>query len=149
MAIIIRTSWLYSEFGNNFLRTMVRLSKERGELGVVFDQVGTPTYAGDLAGTLLNIIAFSEIRGFKAGTYNYSAEGVCSWYDFAVEIMQMTGSKCKVRPIKTSDYPLPAKRPEYSVMDKTKIKTTFGIQISHWKQGLYKAIENLKKNEEI
>ena len=148
-AIIIRTSWLYSEHGNNFLRTMIRLSNERKELSVVYDQVGTPTYAGDLARALLHIIEYSEIHGFKAGIYNYSGEGVCSWYDFAVEIMQMTGRSCIVKPIRTSEYPLPAKRPEFSVMDKTKIKAAFRITIPHWKQGLTKAIENLKKNEEI
>lgn len=147
--IIIRTSWLYSEYGSNFLRTMIRLSKERKELGVVYDQVGTPTYAGDLAGVLLDIIEYSETHGFQAGIYNYSSEGICSWYDFAYEIMQMTGSSCVIKPIRTSEYPLPAKRPEYSVMDKTKIKAAYGINISHWKQGLSKAIENLKKNKEI
>lgn len=148
-AIIIRTSWLYSEYGNNFLRTMIRLSKERKELGVVFDQLGTPTYAGDLAEVLLGIIIHSEKHGFKAGIYNYSNEGVCSWYDFAVEIMQMAGTNCHVKPLRTFEYPLPARRPEYSIMDKSKIKKEFGIGISHWKQGLIKAIEILKKNKEI
>jgi dTDP-4-dehydrorhamnose reductase len=148
-SIIIRTSWLYSEYGNNFLRTMLRLSKEKKELGVVFDQVGTPTYAGDLANTLLSIIVHSESHGFKAGIYNYSNEGVCSWYDFAVEIMQMAGTNCVVKPIRTSEYSLPAQRPEFSVMDKSKIRTAYGISISHWKQGLLKAIGNLKKKEEI
>ncbi len=148
-ALIIRTSWLYSEYGNNFLRTMIRLSTERKELGVVFDQVGTPTFAGDLADALLKIITYSEEHGFRAGIYNYSHEGVCSWYDFAVEIMLLTGRHCSVKPLRTHEYPLPAKRPEYSVMDKSKIRTAFGIEIPHWKQGLIKAIENLKKNEEI
>lgn len=148
-AIIIRTSWLYSEYGNNFLRTMIRLSKERKELGVVFDQLGTPTYAGDLARALMRIIDHSEEHGFKAGIYNYSSEGVCSWYDFAVEIMQMAGTSCTVKPLRTYEYPLPARRPEYSVMDKLKIKNQFGMGITHWKQGLIKAVENLKKNKEI
>lgn len=147
--IIIRTSWLYSEYGNNFLRTMIRLSKERKELGVVFDQLGTPTYAGDLAEALLKIIDHSDEHGFKGEIYNYSSEGVCSWYDFAVEIMQLAGKSCHVKPLRTYEYPLPARRPEYSVMDKSKIKTQFGLDIAHWKQGLIKAIEILKKNKEI
>jgi dTDP-4-dehydrorhamnose reductase len=141
--IIIRTSWLYSEFGNNFLRTMIRLSKEKDELGVVYDQTGTPTYAGDLAGAVLHIISFSESQGFKPGIYNYSNEGVCSWYDFAIEIMSLTGSKCVVKPIRTSEYPLPAQRPDYSVLDKGKIKNTFGLKIPHWKDSLSKAVKNM------
>jgi dTDP-4-dehydrorhamnose reductase len=148
-AIIIRTSWLYSEHGNNFLRNMIRLLKEKDMLGVVFDQTGTPTYAGDLAGTVLHIIAFSENQGFKTGIYNYSNEGVCSWYDFAVEIARLTGFKCTIKPISTSEYPLPAKRPEYSVMDKKKIKNTFGLEIPYWRDSLLKAIKNLKNNKEI
>jgi len=148
-AIIIRTSWLYSEYGNNFLRNMIRLATEKQELEVVFDQTGTPTYAGDLAESLLKIIQFSENFGFKAGIYNYSNEGLCSWYDFAVEIMQLTRMNCKVKPIRTHEYPLPAKRPEYSVMDKSKIKNTFGLIIPHWKQSLSVAINNLEKNKEI
>lgn len=144
-AIVIRTSWLYSEYGNNFLHTMLRLSKERSELGIVFDQTGTPTYAGDLADALLSIISFSERQGFRPGIYNYANEGVCSWYDFAVEIMQLAGRNCTIKPIRTAEYPLPAKRPAYSVMDKTKIKNTFGIEILHWKQSLKTAIENLKE----
>jgi len=147
--IIIRTSWLYSEYGNNFLRSMIRLSKERTELGVVYDQTGTPTYGGDLADTILRMIVFSENQGFKPGIYNYSNEGVCSWYDFAVEIMNLTGSKCTIKPIRTSEYPLPAKRPEYSVLDKMKIKSTFGMTIPHWRESLAKAILKLRKNGEI
>jgi dTDP-4-dehydrorhamnose reductase len=148
-AMVIRTSWLYSEFGNNFLRSMLRLSKERDELGVVYDQTGTPTYAGHLAATLLNIIVHSEIHEFNPGIYNFSNEGVCSWYDFAVEIMQLARRNCTVKPIRTSEYPLPAKRPAYSVMDKTKIKNTFGLNILHWKQGLVAALKSLENNDEI
>jgi dTDP-4-dehydrorhamnose reductase len=148
-AIVIRTSWLYSEYGNNFFKTMLRLSKERSELRIVFDQTGTPTYAGDLADALLSIISYSERQGFRPGIYNYSNEGVCSWYDFAVEIMQLTGRNCSVKPIRTSEYPLPAIRPAYSVMDKIKIKNTFGIEIKHWKQSLKTAIENLNETNLI
>jgi dTDP-4-dehydrorhamnose reductase len=148
-AIIIRTSWLYGEFGKNFLKTMLHLGKEREELGIVFDQTGTPTYSGDLANLLLEIIIFSEKNGFKQGIYNYSNEGVCSWYDFAREIMILGERNCYVRPIRTSEYPLPAKRPEYSVLDKSKIKRTFGIVIPYWKDSLLTALENLKKNKEI
>jgi dTDP-4-dehydrorhamnose reductase len=148
-AIIIRTSWLYGEFGNNFLKSMLKLGVERKELGVVFDQIGTPTYAGDLARTLMDIITYSEKEEFIPGIYNYSNEGVCSWYDFAREIMILGNRKCRVKPIRTSDYPLPAKRPEYSVLDKTKIKRTFGIEIPYWKDSLLTACANLKKNKEI
>jgi dTDP-4-dehydrorhamnose reductase len=142
-ALVIRTSWLYSEYGYNFLKTMLRLSNERSELSIVFDQVGTPTYAGDLADALVSIISFSEREGFRPGTYNYSNEGVCSWYDFASEIMQLAGRSCVIKPIRTSEYPLPAIRPAYSVMDKRKIKNTFGIEILHWKQSLRTAMNNL------
>jgi dTDP-4-dehydrorhamnose reductase len=139
-AIIIRTSWLYSEYGNNFLKTMIRLSKEKDELKVVFDQTGTPTYAGDLASAILHIIDFSENKAYKQGIYNYSNEGICSWYDFAVEIMHLIGSKCHIKPIRTSEFPLPAQRPEYSVLDKRKISDTFGLKIPHWKDSLSKAV---------
>jgi dTDP-4-dehydrorhamnose reductase len=148
-AIIIRTSWLYGEFGKNFLKTMLRLGNERKELGMVYDQAGTPTYTGDLVRTLMDIIEFSEKDEFIPGIYNYSNEGVCSWYDFAREIMIQSGRNCHVKPIRTSEYPLPAKRPEYSVLDKAKIKTTFGIQIPYWKDSLSTALANLKKNKEI
>jgi len=148
-AIIIRTSWLYGEFGKNFLRTMLHLGNERKELGVVFDQTGTPTYTGDLAHTIMDIISFSEKNGFIPGVYNYTNEGVCSWYDFAREIMIQGGKDCKIKPIRTSEYPLPAKRPEYSVLDKSKIKRTFGIEIPYWKDSLSTALANLKKNKEI
>jgi len=148
-ALIIRTSWLYGEFGKNFLKSMLNLSKERQEMGVVFDQTGTPTYTGDLAKTLLEIILFSEKNEFIPGIYNYSNEGVCSWYDFAREIMILGNRSCRVKPIRTADYPLPALRPEYSVLDKSRIKHTFGIEIPHWKDSLSSAFANLKKNKEI
>lgn len=139
---VIRTSWLYSEFGNNFLKSMLNLSKTRQELGVVFDQIGSPTYAGDLANAIFRILSYSEKNSFKPGIYNYSNEGICSWYDFAVEIMKGSGSTCRVRPIRTYEYPLPAVRPAYSVMDKSKIKRNFEIEIPYWRESLQTAIRN-------
>jgi dTDP-4-dehydrorhamnose reductase len=147
VSLIIRTSWLYSEYGNNFLKTMIRLSGERKEIGVVFDQTGTPTYAGDLAHAILEIIAFSELNGFTGGIFNFSNEGVCSFYDFAVEIMKYTGSSCRVNPLRTFEYPLPAKRPAFSVLDKTKIKRKFDLQIPYWRDSLKIAIDNLRNHQ--
>ena len=144
-AIVLRTSWLYSEYGNNFMKTMLKLSAEKEELGVVYDQTGTPTYAGDLADCILQIIDFSVLHPFIPGVYNYSDEGVCSWYDFAVEIMRLTGSACRIKPIRTAEYPLPAQRPAYSVLDKQKIKNNFGISIPYWKDSLNCAFNNLMK----
>jgi dTDP-4-dehydrorhamnose reductase len=141
-SLVIRTSWLYSSHGNNFLKTMARLMKERDELGVVFDQVGTPTYAGDLAEAILTIIG----DGSKAptpGIYHYSNEGVASWYDFAMEIKEITGSSCRVRPITTDQYPLPATRPAYAVLNKQKIKDTFGITIPFWKESVKECLKKL------
>jgi len=148
-ALVVRTSWLYSEFGNNFLKTMQRLGAERNEIGVVYDQIGSPTYAGDLAVVLLKIIHHSEISGFSGGVYNYSNEGVCSWYDFAFEIMKSYKPGCKVHPLRTSAYPLPAKRPQYSVMDKSKIKITFGIDIPHWRDSLNVALHQVERIQKI
>jgi dTDP-4-dehydrorhamnose reductase len=143
-ALVVRTSWLYSEFGNNFLKTMHRLGAERNEIGVVYDQIGSPTYAGDLAVVLLKIIHHAEVSGFSRGIYNYSNEGVCSWYDFAYEIMKAYKPGCKVHPLRTSAYPLPAARPQYSVMDKSKIKSTFGIEIPHWRDSLTLALQHME-----
>jgi len=135
---IIRTSWLYSEYGNNFLKTMLRLGAERDELSVVSDQIGTPTYAGDLAELVLEIISVDS----KAyGLYHYSNEGVASWYDFAKAIMEESRTACKVLPIKTEAYPTPAMRPAFSVMDKSKIKNEFEIEIPYWRDSLKKAIQ--------
>lgn len=134
---IVRTSWLYSEFANNFMKTMVRLGTEREELGIIVDQVGTPTYAVDLAGALLDIIA-SEKQVY--GIYHYSNEGAVSWYDFAQAIFELGKIEVRVKALKTSEYPTKAARPAYSVMDKTKIKTTFGISVPYWKESLVKAI---------
>lgn len=130
---ILRTSWLYSPIGNNFMKTMIRLGKEKPSLNVVFDQVGTPTYAHDLALFIAYIIN-SGVTQY--GTYHYSNEGVCSWYDFAREIMILSGSACNVYPIESKDYPTPAKRPSYSVLNKAKAKNVFGIQIPHWRKSL-------------
>ncbi|MGL4293919.1 MAG: dTDP-4-dehydrorhamnose reductase [Bacteroidales bacterium] len=140
-ALVLRTSWLYSGFGNNFVKTMMRLGRERDSLGVIFDQVGTPTYARDLASVILRIIA--EER-FQNGIYNFSNEGVCSWYDFALKIHQLAGiSGCHVRPLQTEEYPTPAKRPYYSVMDKKKFRDTFEIEIPHWEESLRECVRIL------
>ena len=133
-SIIIRTSWVYSSFGNNFVKTMLRLGREKESLGVIFDQVGTPTYARDLALTILDIIP--KITNEKVEIYNYSNEGVLSWYDFAKEIMKMAKLDCKINPIETFQYPTPAKRPHYSLLNKSRIKSTFNIEITYWKDSL-------------
>lgn len=137
--MVVRTSWLYSAHGNNFLKTMLRLGKERDEIGVVYDQIGTPTSAADLANALLEI-SKQILAGKKnvGGVYHFSNEGVCSWYDFARVIMNFDKLSCFIKPITSDQYPLPAKRPFYSVLNKTKIKKTFGISIPHWSQGLAK-----------
>lgn len=135
---IIRTSWLYSEHGNNFLKTMLRLGSEREELHVVGDQIGTPTYAGDLAEVILEII---KTDSHEFGLYHYSNEGVASWYDFAKAIMEESHTICKVLPIKTEAYPTPAERPTFSVMDKTKIKSGLEIEIPYWRDSLKKVIQ--------
>lgn len=147
--IILRTSWLYSEFGHNFLLTMLRLGDEKSRIGVVYDQAGTPTYAGDLAAALLEILAHTETNGFVPGVYNYSNEGVCSWYDFACEIMFLSGKPCSVSPLLTSEYPLPAPRPVYSVMDKSAIRKTFHLEIPYWRDSLRSVIDNMTKKKEI
>jgi len=133
-SIIIRTSWVHSLYGNNFVKTMLRLGKEKKELNVVCDQIGTPTYAKDLAKTILDIIPM--IKNDKVSIYHYSNEGVLSWYDFAKEIMEMAKLDCKIKPIETFQYPTPAKRPSYSLLNKTKIKNEFNIKIPYWKDGL-------------
>lgn len=136
-AVIVRTAWLYSSFGNNFVKTMLRLGGEREELGVVFDQVGTPTYARDLARAIQHII----LSGFIPGIYHYSNEGVCSWYDFTKAILDLGGlSACRLIPLHTDEYPTPAARPHYSVLDKTKIKQTFGVEVPHWMDSLRECI---------
>ena len=145
-SMIIRTSWLYSSFGNNFVKTILRHAKEKESLRVVFDQTGSPTYAADLAGAIMSIIS-GVIRNqiaLNAGIYNYSNEGVCTWYDFAIEIIREAGLSCHVNPVLTKDYQLAAQRPAYSVMDKSKIKDNYGLSIPHWRTSLEKCMKLLK-----
>lgn len=147
-ALIFRTAWLYSEFGNNFLKTMMRLTAEREQLNVVFDQVGTPTYAGDLALAIFSIIEAGVYEG-NEGVYHFSDEGVCSWYDFAVEIAAAAGnSNCRISPCHSSEFPSPVTRPPYSVLDKTKIKNTFDIDIPHWRESMEYCIKRIKENNQ-
>ncbi|MBR7182687.1 MAG: dTDP-4-dehydrorhamnose reductase [Alistipes sp.] len=144
-AIIIRTAWLYSEFGNNFLKTMLRLTAEKESLNVVFDQVGSPTYAGDLAVAIFTIIE-SNLYGGNEGIYHFSNEGVCSWYDFATEIAVAAGNtKCNVQPCHSYEFPSKVTRPPFSVLDKTKIKKTFNLEIPHWRESMIYCINRLKK----
>ena len=139
-SVIIRTAWLYSTFGNNFVKTMIRLGKERPELGVIFDQIGTPTYAGDLAKAIMAVVE----KGIMPGIYHFSNEGVISWYDFTKAIHRLAGiTTCHVRPLHTAEYPTSANRPHYSVLDKTKIKTVYGIEIPYWEESLKDCIEKL------
>lgn len=145
-ALIFRTAWLYSEFGNNFLNTMMRLTAEREQINVVFDQVGTPTYAGDLALAIFSIIEAGVYEG-NEGIYHFSDEGVCSWYDFAVEIAAAAGNtSCRINPCHSSEFPSPVTRPPYSVLDKTKIKNTFDIDIPHWRESMEYCIKRIKAN---
>lgn len=149
-SIVIRTSWLYSAFGNNFVKSMIKLGKERDELGIVFDQVGTPTYAHDLAMAILEISdkTAKDKNAFIPGIYHYSNEGVASWYDFTLSIFEIYGiENCSVKPIDTSQYPTPANRPAYSVLNKSKIKRTFNIVIPHWRESLKKCIDKIKSQE--
>lgn len=139
-SMVIRTAWLYSTFGNNFVKTMIRLGKEKPELGVIFDQIGTPTYARDLAVAVMTAIN----KGIVPGIYHFSNEGVISWYDFTKAIHRIAGiTTCHVRPLHTAEYPTPANRPHYSVLDKTKIKNIYGIEIPYWEDSLKDCIEKL------
>ncbi len=139
-SMIIRTAWLYSTFGNNFVKTMIRLGKEKPELGVIFDQIGTPTYARDLAVCIMTAIN----KGIVSGIYHFSNEGVISWYDFTKAIHRLAGiTTCHVRPLHTAEYPTPAHRPHYSVLDKTKIKQTYGMEVPYWEESLKDCIEKL------
>jgi len=139
IAVVIRTSWLYSAHGNNFVKTMRKLGAIKESLNVVADQVGTPTFAGDLAQAITDIIP--QLSKQNKGIYHYSNEGVCSWYDFAVEIMSLSGLQCSVNPIPSCDYPTKAARPFYSVMDKQKIKSVFNVKNNHWKESLVKCLK--------
>ena len=143
--IILRTAWLYSEFGNNFVKTMLNLTATKPQLKVVFDQTGTPTYAGDLADAIFNIVENKKFEG-HSGVYHFSNEGVCSWYDFTIKIAQIAGhTTCNIQPCHSDEFPSPVKRPAYSVLDKTKIKETFGIQIPYWEDSLKKCMANMNE----
>ncbi len=143
-SVIIRTSWVYSSFGNNFVKTMLRLGKERGELSVIFDQVGTPTYARDLAEALLRMLNDECLMlNDKVEIYHYSNEGVASWYDFAKAIFEMSNINCRVKPIETKAYPTPAKRPHYTLLNKAKIKKDFNIEIPYWKESLQVCLQKI------
>ena len=143
-SIIIRTSWLYSSYGNNFVKTMLRLGKERGSLGVIFDQIGTPTYARDLADALLRMLNDEYlVLNDNVEIYNFSNEGVASWYDFSKEIMRMAKLDCKISPIETKEYPTPATRPHYSLLNKSKIKKDFKLTIPYWKDSLSDCITKI------
>lgn len=138
--MIVRTAWLYSTFGNNFVKTMLRLGKERESLGVIFDQIGTPTYARDLA----RVIFVAIRQGIVPGIYHFSNEGVCSWYDFTKAIHRMAGiATCRVKPLHTEEYPTPARRPHYSVLDKSKIKSTYGVEVPYWEDSLQSCMAQL------
>lgn len=140
-AVILRTAWLYSEFGNNFVKTMMKLGKEKEQIGVVFDQIGTPTYAADLAQAIFTVI---EHHVWRPGIYHFTNEGVCSWYDFTLAIHQAAGIKtCKVLPILSEEYQYKTPRPHYSVLDKSKFKKTFGVEIPHWEASLKRCVERL------
>jgi dTDP-4-dehydrorhamnose reductase len=147
-AIVIRTSWLYSVYGNNFVKTMLRLGNEKEKLNVIFDQVGTPTYAADLAEACLEILSKNDSKiNSKGNVYHFSNEGVASWYDFAIAIMKMGTIECVVSPIETKEYPTLAKRPHYSILNKAKIKKAFGLEIPYWRDSLEKCIEKLSKSQ--
>ena len=148
---IVRTSWVYSEFGNNFVKTMLRLGRERDEFGVIFDQVGTPTYATDLARALLGFLdesVRSDGGAQQAGVelYHYSNEGVCSWYDFALAIFELSAVKCRVNPIETSAYPTPATRPHYSLLSKSKIRQHLDMPVPYWRDSLKVCLSELASN---
>ena len=144
-SIVLRTSWLYSEYGANFVKTMIRLGKERDELGVIYDQVGTPTYAGDLAETILHIIKtdIDSSIPFIAGIYHYSNEGVASWYDFTLAIHREKSISCRIKPIESKEFPTPAPRPKYSVLNKGKIKKQYSVEIPYWLDSLKKCLSNM------
>jgi dTDP-4-dehydrorhamnose reductase len=140
--VVIRTAWLYSSFGNNFVKTMMKLGTERDSINVIYDQIGTPTYAADLANAILQVLSHES---FVPGIYHFSDEGVCSWYDFTKSIHRIAGITCDVHPIETKDYPARTPRPHYSVLNKAKIKSTYGIVIPHWEESLVKCIEILNQ----
>lgn len=142
--IIIRTGWLYSTYGNNFVKTILRLSQEKKDLSVVGDQYGTPTYARDLAVAIQQLLESDDLPEFQ-GIYHYSDEGCCTWFDFATEILRLSGSDCHIKPVTTDQYPTPARRPAYSVLDKTKIKKIFALEIPDWKDSLQQMLKTLRE----
>lgn len=146
-SMVIRTSWLYSQYGKNFLKTMIQLGQQKDLLKVVFDQTGSPTLADDLASVILTIIrkVITGEKPFVPGIYHFSNEGVCSWYDFATAIFYETKISCKVQPVESDQFPTPAPRPAYSVMDKSKIKETYGLEINHWQESLRKCLKNMEQ----
>jgi len=148
-ALIIRTSWVYSEFGNNFVKTMLKLGTDRDSLGIIYDQVGTPTYAGDLAKAIMHIVGHESFTksAFASQIFHYSNEGVCSWYDFAKAIFEHEIIECDVSAIETKDYPTPAKRPHYSVLNKSKIKQTFQTAVPYWKDSLMACLQKLQERK--
>jgi len=141
--IIIRTSWVYSSFGHNFVKTMLKLA-DRKELNVVFDQIGTPTYARDLAKAVLEVVKINNLNNYQAEIFHFSNEGVCSWYDFAKAIFEIKGIDIKLSPIETKNYPTPAQRPHFSVLNKAKIKEEFGIEIPYWRESLEECLKEIK-----
>lgn len=145
-ALILRTSWVYSSYGHNFVKTMLRLGRERESLRIVYDQVGAPTYARDIARACLEIIrqTQAEARSWQGGIFNYSNEGVCSWYDFALAIFELSDMDCEVLPIETRDFPTPAQRPSYSLLNKTKFKSVFQMTIPHWREALERCLLALR-----
>ncbi len=147
LSMVIRTSWLFAPYGHNFVRTMLRFGSEQPSLNVVYDQIGSPTYAPDLAAMVLHVIQKVENRLLPrdtiAGVWHYSNEGVCSWYDFAKAVMDIQGLTCKINPIETKDYPLPANRPPFSVLNKAKVKQTFQISIPHWRDSLMRCLSEI------
>lgn len=145
-SIIIRTAWVYSQFGKNFVKTMLRLMNDKPEIGVVNDQVGSPTYAADIAAAVMKIISSGD---WHPGIYHFSNQGIISWFDFATAIKELTGSSCKVNAITTAQYPTPAKRPAYSVMDSTKISTTFDIPLTGWKQSLQVCLQRINEQNSV
>jgi len=142
-AVIVRTSWLYSSFGNNFVKTMLKLGRERKRLQVVYDQVGTPTYAADLADALLQIISAAEL---VPGIYHFSNEGVCSWYDFTLAIFKSAKIACDVLPIESREYPTKTPRPHYSVLNKQKVKSAYNLRIAHWEDSLNRCVQKLENH---
>ncbi len=144
-AVIIRTAWVYCAHGNNFVKTMLRLGKERQSLNVVYDQIGSPTFAGDLAAAIVAILP--QIRSGQKAVYHYTNEGVCSWYDFAVAIMEIAGLSCEVNPIGSDGYPTKAKRPYYSVLNKAKIRRDFNVKIRHWREALADVLKQMGESK--